>query len=148
MKQRIHQERLQYEAGAASIGQHDTSEETLRLLEQATVAAIVGMDEKSQSVYEKDLSTIVKGLKELEERPCQLPRERVTPMTAQDLVEFVDHWDEENKNIPLMQSDFLFLLCRALQFPILDNLEVCLKRVSDVLVSQTTLDYLWISDLR
>jgi hypothetical protein len=155
MKQRIHQERLQYEAGVVSIGHDDISEETLRLLKRATVAALVGMHETGEMKYETEVSRVRRSLEKVERRPRQLPRapfnERAKPMTAQDIVEFFDRWNKENEKLPLMQSDFLFQLCRALQFPILDNLrsaEACLERMSNVLVSYETLDYPRISDFR
>lgn len=68
MKERIHEERLQYEAGAASIASDDTSEETLRLLEQATEAARSAMDEMSRMLYQADVSDILKSLEEVSGR--------------------------------------------------------------------------------
>ena len=146
-KQRVHQERLQYEAGALSIGSDDTCEETLRLLKRATVAALTAVGEKSQLAYEKDVSRVLKNMQKVEGRSRLVSRitlnERTMPMTAQVLVEFVDRWNEENKKFPLMEPDFLFRLCQALQFRILDNqgsTEACLERVSNVMVSYATFD--------
>ena len=142
-KKRIYEERRVYEANAATIKSDDFSDNTLRLLEQATVAACAAMEEYGRMDYITAVSRAgytLERARKGSDSP-QSPRSSLgpqpVPMTVGDLREFVDRWDSANKRLP-REGDFVSQLLGALESPIFDDegsTETCLEKVSKVLVS-------------